>query len=68
MFQKWKAIGIAGPGCGRPLKTQMAEAQEEVSNVLRSRSMDSSAFMLGNMKGISRNKIKEQGTKEGPGS
>ena len=58
MFQKWKAIGIAAPCRGRPLKVQMVEAQKEVSNVLCSRSTDSSAFMLGNIKDIFTDKIK----------
>ena len=65
MFQKWKSSGIAAPGRGRPLKVKMAEAQKEVSNVLRSRSIDSSTFMLSNMKDLFTNKIKEQVAKGG---
>ena len=65
MFQKWKESGIAAPGRGRPLKVQISEAEKEVSKVLRSRSTDSSAFMLGNMKNIFTNKIKEQVAKDG---
>ena len=38
IFQKWKASGIAAPGRGRPLKVHIAEAEKEVSNILRSRS------------------------------
>ena len=67
MFQKWKESGIAAPGRGRPLKVQISEAEKEVSKVLRSRSTDSSAFMLGNMKNIFTNKIKEQVAKDGLG-
>ena len=67
MFQKWKESDIAAPGRGRPLKVQMAEAEKEVSKVLCSRSTDSSAFMLGNMKDIFTDKIKEQVAKDGLG-
>ena len=55
---------IAAPNRGYPLKVHIAEAQNEVSNVCRSRSMDNSAFMLGNMKDIFTNKIKEQVVKD----
>ena len=56
---------IAAPSRGCVLKVQKAEAQKEVSNICRSRSTDSSTFMLGNMKDIFTNKIKEQVAKDG---
>ena len=65
MFQKWKESGITAPGRGCPLKVQMSEAGKKVSKVLCSRLTDRSAFMLGNMKDISTNKIEEQVAKDG---
>ena len=47
------------------MSIQLEEAQIGVSNIFRSRSTNSSAFMLGNMKGIYTNKLKEQVTEDG---
>ena len=65
MFDKWKASGLPPPSRGRPMSMELDKAQVGVSNVLRSRATNSSAFMLDNMKDMYTNMVKERVAEDG---